>query len=503
MSTLRVTNLKGGSAGSAPNLPDGAVITGVATVGVLSATTFYGSGANLTGIDATALKDSGGTVKVQANSDGAVVTGVLTATTGSFTGNISVGGTLTYEDVTNVDSVGMVTARTGIKVLAGGINAVGVVTATSFAGSGANLTGIDAAPTLDLVADGAIADAAAVFMHSIGKVRQVVVTNYPAATGSAVDARASLSGTITNQWFNSCMIDATRFAICWVNGEIKVAVGEISGTTITFGAIANAGNGTSSGNNWPDICYDAQSGSLIITFQDSSNNRSSVQGISIGASNALTPGVVKYNSSGATYLNPIIVCDGKGGGLQFWKNGNNGDGMLCAWTISGNTVDLAGGVQPSNNGSHPNDHGTTDFCYDEQRDVFMLAYMNSNNIYCDTYTRSGASSSYQHNINIATSNNDSRVTVAYNSVDKNILITYRDPGTWLRIRSLTINSSNQMVQGGTTLIKNSSTMRIQATYQAQVNKFYVLDRASSPSAALDIIVAVSYTHLTLPTKRIV
>mgnify|MGYP003321212986 CR=1 FL=1 len=62
MSTLRVTNLKGGSAGSAPNLPDGAVITGVATVGVISATTIYGSGANLTGIDATALKDSGGNV---------------------------------------------------------------------------------------------------------------------------------------------------------------------------------------------------------------------------------------------------------------------------------------------------------------------------------------------------------------------------------------------------------------------------------------------------------
>ena len=167
MSTLRVTNLKGGSAGSAPNLPDGAVITGVATVGVISATTIYGSGANLTGIDATALKDSGGSVKIQANSTGAVVTGVLTATTvsattGSFTGNVSVGGTLTYEDVTNVDSVGMVTARTGIKVLAGGINAVGVVTATlgvqvgsgqSFGangptavyyGDGSNLSGISA-----------------------------------------------------------------------------------------------------------------------------------------------------------------------------------------------------------------------------------------------------------------------------------------------------------------------------------------------------------------------
>ena len=39
-------------------------------------------------------------------------------------------GVVTYEDVTNVDSLGIVTARTGVKVLAGGINAVGVVTAT-------------------------------------------------------------------------------------------------------------------------------------------------------------------------------------------------------------------------------------------------------------------------------------------------------------------------------------------------------------------------------------
>jgi hypothetical protein len=53
-------------------------------------------------------------------------------------------GTLTYEDVTNIDSVGIVTARTGIKVLAGGINAVGVVTATSFDGDGAKLTGLPA-----------------------------------------------------------------------------------------------------------------------------------------------------------------------------------------------------------------------------------------------------------------------------------------------------------------------------------------------------------------------
>ena len=43
----------------------------------------------------------------------------LTATTGSFTGNVSIAGTLTYEDVTNVDSVGLITARSGLIVTAG------------------------------------------------------------------------------------------------------------------------------------------------------------------------------------------------------------------------------------------------------------------------------------------------------------------------------------------------------------------------------------------------
>ena len=47
-----------------------------------------------------------------------------------LSGNLTVAGIATYEDVRNIDSIGIVTARSGINVLAGGINAVGVVTAT-------------------------------------------------------------------------------------------------------------------------------------------------------------------------------------------------------------------------------------------------------------------------------------------------------------------------------------------------------------------------------------
>jgi len=51
MSDLRVTNLRGRTAGSAPTLPDGVVITGIATVTTLSATTITATTYN--GIPAT------------------------------------------------------------------------------------------------------------------------------------------------------------------------------------------------------------------------------------------------------------------------------------------------------------------------------------------------------------------------------------------------------------------------------------------------------------------
>jgi len=137
-------------------------------VGVVSATKYFGDGSELTGITSGATLSAGsGDQKVVLTSKtaGQVMTtagidaeltynsgtntlsatnfsGNITGVAATFTGNVSVGGTLTYEDVTNIDSVGLITARTGIKVLAGGINAVGVVTATSFKGDGAQLSGV-------------------------------------------------------------------------------------------------------------------------------------------------------------------------------------------------------------------------------------------------------------------------------------------------------------------------------------------------------------------------
>ena len=110
MSQLFVDNIKGRT-GGAIGAPSGAVVTGVVT-----ATTFSGN----------VIGD---------------VTGNVTGTTGTFTGNVSIGGTLTYEDVANIDSVGVITARQGIRVGAGqsiGSDGAAVV----YYGDGSNLGGV-------------------------------------------------------------------------------------------------------------------------------------------------------------------------------------------------------------------------------------------------------------------------------------------------------------------------------------------------------------------------
>ena len=86
------------------------------------------------------------------NVSGAATVGALSASSGSITGNLTVSGVLTYDDVTNVDSLGIVTARGGFEIGASGVGGTitsagsaefaGIVTATRFKGDGSQLSGV-------------------------------------------------------------------------------------------------------------------------------------------------------------------------------------------------------------------------------------------------------------------------------------------------------------------------------------------------------------------------
>jgi len=120
------------------------VHNGLAVTGVVTATSFSGNGAGLIGLANTAFINAEQVTVIglvtATTFDGDVV-GNITGVAATFTGNVTVGGTLTYDDVTNVDSIGVVTARSGIQFGLAGVggsvsgtgnaNFVGIVTATS------------------------------------------------------------------------------------------------------------------------------------------------------------------------------------------------------------------------------------------------------------------------------------------------------------------------------------------------------------------------------------
>ena len=110
MSKVRADSYTNRAGDGAPTFAFGSVVTGIQT-----ATSFKGAGTELTGtannLTVNTAQGLSGTPSISVNA--------VTAVSGSFSGNVSVGGTLTYEDVTNIDSVGLITARNGINVLAG------------------------------------------------------------------------------------------------------------------------------------------------------------------------------------------------------------------------------------------------------------------------------------------------------------------------------------------------------------------------------------------------
>jgi hypothetical protein len=116
----QIATIGGGGAGFIYDLDDVSFDVGVGTGKLL----IY-DGAKWVGIASTAV--GGGDAFTLAEN--------TTGTNLVLSGNLSVAGIATYEDVRNIDSIGIITARDGIV-------ATGVVTATAFHGDGSQLTGI-------------------------------------------------------------------------------------------------------------------------------------------------------------------------------------------------------------------------------------------------------------------------------------------------------------------------------------------------------------------------
>ena len=184
MSRINVNSLANKSGSGAVDFPYGITVTGVVTATAVSqnitgnvsatgnisagssitATSFYGNASTMSGItlDPTANVNTTGIItasKFVGNGVGLTNLTVDTATTaGGLTGtpdivvgivtasSVSIGGTLTYEDVTNIDSVGVITARSGLEILGGGVSFIGPLRERMVTSS----TPIDSDPNVDI-----------------------------------------------------------------------------------------------------------------------------------------------------------------------------------------------------------------------------------------------------------------------------------------------------------------------------------------------------------------
>ena len=304
MSKVRAEQYTNRAGSGAPEIPYGVTVPEGASID-------GAGGLNLTGI-ATA-----GTFKGNLTGD---VSGNVTGVAATFTGPVTIGGTLTYEDVTNIDAVGVITARDGIRIGAGksiGSDGAAVV----YYGNGANLTDLPASGGTALgVAGLNIANGATVAVASSdGKFYPVTGVNETYGTPTEALASAhninipnlaydtvnnkviaayqgynddqgylavgTVSGTSiswgtsvkyngsTNARPTSVCYDSTnqKVVVVWRedDGKLWSIVGTVSGTSVTFGSKVQA-DGNS--NYWPACAFDSTTGKVIITYRRQSTD---------------------------------------------------------------------------------------------------------------------------------------------------------------------------------------------------------------------------------------
>ena len=260
---------------------------------------FYGDGSNLSNIagtgvtqyiaanSLTVLGSPGVSTITRLGATDLNVTGIITAnglsgnvtgaaatfTTGTFNGNVTIGGTLTYEDVTNVDALGIITARAGVNV-SGGQLQVGTAYSVGYAGvvTAQNVT--ISAGTIDLKNSGSVSN-----IKFYCESSNAHYTALQSAAHSAYSGNVTLTlpvttdtligrtttDTLTNKTLTSPTLTTPVFS-GQATGELKVGAGVTIAATSGVATFADGGassNALKFGSNGDLTIYHDGSNSYI------------------------------------------------------------------------------------------------------------------------------------------------------------------------------------------------------------------------------------------------
>ena len=402
----------------------------------------------------------------------------VTGTAATFSGNVSIAGTLTYQDVSNIDSVGMVTARKGIQVLADGINAVGIVTATSFSGSGANLTDIQSG-TANFVASGAIPGGATVVINTDGTVGIITATvsNTPTAGDAVVFESAAVNyvsgayDSTNNKVIIAYMDDA--------NSDYGTAiVGTVGGTTISFGDPVVFESATV---NATSVAYDSSNGKVVIAYKDNGNSQygTAIVGTVSGTSISFGSAVV-FESAEVLYLSAVYDSTNEKVVIAYRDLGNSSHGTAIVGTVSGTSISFGSAVVF--NSANTNHISST---FDSTNGKVVIAYRDSGNSNYGTAivgTVSGTSISFGSSA-VFESGSTFYCSAVYDSSNNKVVIAYKDSGNNAYGTAVVGTVSGTSISFGTPVVfESANTSYVNAVFDSSVNRVLIAYQDSGNSS---------------------
>ena len=499
MSKIRADKFVNNAANGAPQLTYGAEVPvgygitgagGINITGSVTAPSFSGSGSGLSGIDATTLKDSGGSVKVQGNTSGVVVTGVST-----FSGNVSVGGVITYEDVTSIDSVGIITARDGIKIGAGqSVSAVsGIVT---YYGDGSKLSGVESG-VVNFVASGSIANGATVIIKTdgtVGIVTQTTDTTASAGTPAVFESAGTTHIAAAYDSTNQKVVIAYRDD---GNNEYGTAVvGTVSGTSISFGSPVVYESATTS---YTSATYDSSNGKVVISYRDHGNSQrgtaivGTVSGTSISFGTAVvidsTPGVSHISATYDSTNNKVVIA--------YRDEDNSNYGKAVVGTVSGTSISFGSATTFESGQS-----GYISAIYDSANGKVVIAYQDgndSNKGKAVVGTVSGTSISFGSEV-VFESEITSHISATYDSTNGKVVIAYRDESTDYGTAIVGTVSGTSISFGTAVTFESANSYYISATFDSTNGKVVIAyNDAGNSNYGTAIVGTVSGTSISFGT----
>ena len=481
MSQLFVDNIKNRT-GGAIGAPSGVVVTGVVT-----ATSFVGDGTGLVGvastdniITGTAATFTGGINAAQSDVSVRNLTGVAA----TFTG------VLTYEDVTNIDSVGLITARSGIRIGAGqSVSAVsGIVT---YYGDGSQLTGVESGVS-NFVASGTIANGATVIIKADGTVDAVTQTGSATpAIGTAVEIHPTLIDDLKIAYDSN----SNRVVVAYTDdgnssyGTARLGTVNASDNSISFGPEYVFRNNTVNVQSLifnPDdnkflVCYStggSPASQVKVLGADVANNTITSNGT--GGENEFTGNYAEYSRISYDTQNDKLVC--------IWRNSNQSDrGDVKIGTISGNLISYAGTNDFGSSINGPN------LIYTKDGKTVVVFKNSSNKGAARVGSLSGTSMTWGGEAEFE-QGNCSSIDGTYDSTNEKVVVAYSDSDDYNYGKAAVGTITNNDIVWGTpvTFDGTGSINEIAATFDT-VNGKVIITYANGSSSGKAVIGTVSGT----------